>query len=97
MVTSHTNGKEKYSSQSDSRSKHDTETANKTKSATLVRTAQVYGACEAIVCTQTQQGRASERGSTREFSLKQMNFLSTAKRKGNEREGALSVSIPRAC
>lgn len=61
MVTSHTKGEKKYSTQSDSRSKHDTETANKTKSATLVKAAQVYGACEATVCIRTQRGRARER------------------------------------
>lgn len=45
MVTSHIKGwEEKYSSQSDSRSKHDTETANESKSAALVRTLQVLGA-----------------------------------------------------
>lgn len=64
MVTSHIKGEEKDSSQSDSRSKQDTESANKTK--TLVRTVQVYGACEATMCIRTQQGelgREAQRGS----------------------------------
>lgn len=65
MVTSHIKEEEKDSSQSDSRSKQDTESANKTKSATLVRTEQVYGACEATMCIRTQQGelgREAQRG-----------------------------------
>lgn len=58
-MTPHIKGEEKYSSQSDSRSKHDTETANETKSATLVRSLLVLRARGYSV--DTQQGRASER------------------------------------
>lgn len=56
----------------------------------LVRLQCAYGHSE------EELERERERGSTG-VSLKQTNFLSTAKRKGNQRKGAVSVSIPRAC
>lgn len=63
---------------------HDTETANSSKSAALVRTLQVYRA-EATVHTEGHGGKSylERLEEAREFPLKQMNVLPNRQ---NERE-----------
>lgn len=84
MVTSHIRGGEKYSSQSNQEA-HDTETANSSKSAALVRTLQVYRA-EATVHTEGHSGKSylERLEEAREFPRKQMNVLPNK----TERKGA---------